>query len=73
LAEDGCHQYSPTVDLASGIAAQGELRGDVVTVVEAWESLAALQAHLIAPHMLAYREQVKEIVQGVKLQILEPC
>jgi len=71
-AEDGCLRYEPTVDVDSGLAVQGAPREDVVTIVEAWESLDALHAHLKAPHMTAYREQVKEMVAGVTLQVLEP-
>jgi len=32
-----------------------------------------LKAHLAAPHMAAYREQVKDLVGGVALQVLEPA
>ena len=73
LAEDGCIAYGPTVDVDSGISAQGALRTNVVTVVEQWESLDALTAPLAAPHMATYREQVKDLVAGVTLQVLEPA
>ena len=72
-AEQGCLQYGPTVDVDSGIAAQGPARENFVTVVEQWESLEALQAHLIAPHMNAYREKVGDMVLGMSLQILQPA
>ncbi len=71
-AEAGCLEYGPTVDAVSGLAVQGTPRPDVVTVVERWESLEHLQAHLIAPHMIAYRPKVKDFVCSVTLQILEP-
>jgi len=71
LAEEGCHAYAPVVDVASGIGAQAPVRPDVVVVVEQWESLAHLKAHLIAPHMATYREKVKELVLGAELQVLE--
>ena len=71
-AEDGCIAYGPTVDVASGIPVQGSLRADVVTVVEQWRDVAALQAHLLAPHMQAYRGKVKDLVRGMQLQVLEP-
>ena len=71
-AEKGCLEYGPTVDLRTDIKAQIPLRENVVTIVEKWESLPALQAHLAAPHMAAYRERVKDYVAGVTLQILEP-
>ena len=71
-AEMGCVEYGPTVDLKTDIKAQIPLRENVVTIVEQWESLPALQAHLGAPHMLTYRERVKDHVVGVTLQVLEP-
>mgnify|MGYP001476512677 CR=1 FL=1 len=73
LAEDGCLAYGPTIDATTGIGAQIPLRDNAVTVVEQWESLDALHAHLAAPHMTTYREAVKDIVKGVTLQILEPA
>lgn len=73
LAEDGCIEYAPTIDLATEIKAQPAVRDNVVTVVEKWESLAALNAHLVAPHMVSYRETVKDLVKGVSIQVLEPA
>ncbi len=73
LAEEGCIEYEPTVDLATGITAQPDARESVVTVIEKWESLDALNAHLVAPHMVSYRETVKHFVTGVSLQILQPA
>jgi quinol monooxygenase YgiN len=71
-AEEGCIEYLPTVDLPTTIPAQPDERSNVVTVVEKWESIEALEAHLVAPHMLEYRGKVKELVVGVSLQILKP-
>lgn len=73
LAEDGCHGYVPAVDIESGISVQGRLREDLVTVIEQWESLEHLHAHLKAPHMDVYREQVKDLVEDVALQVLTPA
>jgi len=73
LAEDGCLEYGPAVDIPTDIGAQIPLREHAVTVVEKWRDLAALKAHLIAPHMLAYREQVKDLVTKVTLQVLQPA
>ncbi len=72
LAEKGCIAYVPTVDVESGIPVQVDLRADVVTLVETWESLADLQAHLKTPHMLDYREKVKDIVKNISLHVLAP-
>lgn len=72
-AEKGCVSYVPAVDTESGIPVQVDLRPDVVTVIEAWESLPDLMAHLKAPHMLAYREKVKDIVKNISLHVLSPA
>jgi len=72
-AEAGCHEYFPAIDTASGLPVQGPARDDTVVVVEKWESVAALEAHLIAPHMMEYRPKVKEFVKKVSLQILTPA
>jgi quinol monooxygenase YgiN len=71
-AEDGCLAYDPCVDIDSGLLSQGKISDDVVTLVEAWSSLEALQAHLKAPHMAAYREKVKDMVTNVTIQVLKP-
>lgn len=72
-AEAGCIEYGPTVDLNTGIAVQLPVRDNVVTIIEKWESLEALRAHMAAPHMVQYRERVKDMVVKVVLQILEPA
>jgi len=73
-AEDGCIDYGPTVDVeGTGIDRQVPVRGNVVTVVEKWESLEHLKAHLVAPHMGVFREKVKDLVVGAKLQVLQPA
>jgi quinol monooxygenase YgiN len=71
--ENGCHEYFPATDVATGMAVQGPARDDIVVVVEKWESVAALEAHLIAPHMMEYRPKVKDFVKKVSLQILSPA
>ena len=72
-AEAGCHEYFPATDTVSGLPVQGPARDDIVVVIEKWESIAALEAHLIAPHMMEYRPKVKEFVKKVSLQILSPA
>jgi quinol monooxygenase YgiN len=71
-AEAGCLEYGPALDLATPFAVQAAVRDDVVTVVEKWDSVAALQGHLAAAHMQRFREQVKDLVSGVEIRVLEP-
>jgi len=70
LNEDGCIEYVPMVDAHSGILTQ-EKEDAIITVVEKWESIETLKAHIKTPHMDAYREEVADIVQHVSLKVLE--
>lgn len=71
--EEGCIEYGPTVDVKTGIAGIPGTRDDVVTVIEKWESVAALDAHLKAPHMLQYRDAVKDMVTSVEIRVMKPA
>jgi len=73
LAEEGCLEYGPTVDATTDLLPAGTARPDVVVVVEKWSSLDALRSHMTAAHMTDYRAQVKSLVTGTRLQILEPA
>jgi quinol monooxygenase YgiN len=72
-AETGCIEYGPAVDLSTAIDRQLAVREDVVTVLEKWESVTALEDHLAASHMRQFREKVKDLVAGLELRILEPA
>ena len=69
--EQGCVEYGPTIDANTEIAAQQKAGDDVAVIIERWESLAALNAHLVADHMQAYRERVKDLVQATSLEVYE--
>lgn len=71
-AEEGCIEYGTAIDVSTPIAAQVDLREDVVTVVEKWESIQALEAHLAAPHMEAFRNSMGDVIAGIAIQVLEP-
>lgn len=73
LEEKGCISYGPTIDVDAKLDVQIGPRDNVVTVVEAWESVEDLQAHLVAPHMNDYRETVKDMVIDTKVQVLSPA
>jgi quinol monooxygenase YgiN len=71
-AEAGCVEYGAAVDEPTAIPVQELVGENAVIVVEKWESVDALQAHLSAPHMADYRTRVKDFVRGVKLRVLRP-
>jgi quinol monooxygenase YgiN len=61
--EKGCIRYDPMVDIVSGLPPQ-VLDPNLVTLIEAWESLEALRNHLKTPHMAAFFEKRKDMVEG---------
>lgn len=71
-AEQGCIEYGPAVDVATNIAAQPAPRPDAVVMIEKWQDLPALEAHLAAAHMTDFRARVKELVANIQIQVLEP-
>ena len=70
--EAGCLEYSPAVDIDAALSVQ-DLDENVVTILEKWQSLEALRDHLAAPHMLEYKEKVKDLVENVSLKVLQPA
>jgi quinol monooxygenase YgiN len=66
-AEVGCIEYGPVVDVDGADPAFGP---DTFVVVEKWESMAALQAHAVAPHMKAYGEKTKDLVAKRAVHVL---
>ncbi len=73
LAEAGCLEYGPAVDAQTDIPIQFKVGADRVVVIEKWETVAALKAHGVAPHMQAYRAKVKDFVRGMELRVLAPA
>jgi quinol monooxygenase YgiN len=70
LKEEGCIDYVPTVDAPTGLPPQ-ELQENRVVILEKWESIDALKAHMKTPHMLAYREKVKDLIEKMSLNVLQ--
>lgn len=72
LAEEGCISYVLNEDIDAGLPAQKEVRANVVTFVECWESLEHLHRHLQAPHMKAFAEKVRELRNSSALNVVTP-
>lgn len=72
LAEEGCLEYNPALDLDSGIPQQREVRDNCVMVVEKWDNLEALRNHLAAPHMESFRQRTQDMVADLSILVLQP-
>jgi quinol monooxygenase YgiN len=70
LQEEGCHGYELLIDHESDIHYQTKIP-DSITMLEHWESVEHLNAHLQTPHMQAYQQQVKDDVLNVKIRIMQ--
>jgi quinol monooxygenase YgiN len=67
MREDGCFEYSATIDVDSGLARLVPVRQDVVTIAERWRDLAALQTHSAAQHMQTFRQRISDAVVSSSL------
>lgn len=72
-AEKGCLRYEPTIEEETDIAIHEKAGDDVVTIIEAWESIDALKQHFTEPHMMAYRDKVKDLFKNVSIRVLKPA
>jgi quinol monooxygenase YgiN len=72
-AEDGCLAYEAVVDVRESAPGFAQFGPDSFVVVERWASLAALQAHAVAPHMKAYAARVREFTANRAIHVLEPA
>ena len=70
-AEDGCQMYHPTIDVEDAGPFQAEIGPDTFVVVEQWESLDHLKAHIKAPHMAEYAAKVKDMLESRVIHVLQ--
>jgi quinol monooxygenase YgiN len=70
LAEDGCIEYAPVVDLPDFGPVQSPIGADSFMVIEKWATPEALRAHGAAPHMVAYGRASRELVAGRAVHVL---
>lgn len=69
-AEKGCIEYFPTIDLPTGLPPQ-DMNENEITIIEKWESLDHLMAHLATPHMAEHMEKEKDLVEKASIKILQ--
>ena len=72
LAEKGCILYVPNIDFNSGLSAQKEVRENVVTIIEGWESMEHLMAHLKTTHMAEFRTNVAGMRKSSTMNVVTP-
>jgi quinol monooxygenase YgiN len=72
-AEDGCIEYTATIDGDDAGSMQTRFGDDTFVVVEKWQSLEALRAHAAAPHMAAYAARTKDMIARRVIHVLEPA
>ena len=71
--EQGCIEYTATVDANDAGALQTKFGYDTFVVVEKWESLGALKDHATSPHMLAYAGKTKDLIESRVIRVLSPA
>jgi quinol monooxygenase YgiN len=69
-AEEGCIEYGPAVDAEGPYEKFG---ADTLVIIEKWESLDALKAHAAAPHMKAYGEKTRDMLEKRAVHVLTPA
>ena len=69
IKEKGCIEYNPTIDMDYHIDNQTQDENSV-TIIEKWKNFDTLKKHMHAPHMLSFREKVKNLVENTSLKIL---
>ena len=70
-AEAGCLGYQAVVDASDSAPGLAQFGADTFVVIETWESMQALQAHAVAPHMKAYASKVREWTADRAIHVLE--
>ena len=72
LKEPGCQAYDYYRDAPWPPAAPKPVESHRLTLLERWDSPAALQAHLDTPHMKGFASRVKDLRASVEVRVVEP-
>jgi len=68
--EKGCLMYQPTLDIETQIGTQKK-DTNTITVIEKWEDMASFDAHLLAPHVIQFRADMKGIIKSITIKVLQ--
>lgn len=69
-AEKGCIEYFPAIDFPTDLPPQ-EINENEVTIIEKWESMDHLMAHMATKHMAEHMEKEKDLVEKASIKILQ--
>lgn len=72
-AEKGCIEYAAAIDAEGAPAIQIAWGADTFLVIEKWESMDALKAHSVSPHMAAYGAKTKEFIASRIIHVMSPA
>ena len=70
LREKGCVEYAAYLDQEGGGPFQTKVGPDSFMILETWETLADLEAHRTAPHMVAYGKTAKDLIASRAIHVL---
>jgi quinol monooxygenase YgiN len=70
-AEAGCLAYEAVVDVPGVPSVFAQFGADTFVVVERWESMEALRAHAVAPHMKAYAAKTEPFTASRAIHVLQ--
>lgn len=70
-AEAGCHEYRLVDDVSNAGSFQKKLGEHSFAFIEQWESMAALEAHLATPHMQAFAEKTKDLLDDSAIFVMQ--
>ena len=73
LAEQGCIEYVYTRDTVSPLGIQEPINANRITLVEKWNSLAALQLHTEQAHMKEFGPRIQTMRESVTARVTEPA
>ena len=73
LAESGCIEYVYTRDIASPLGIQEPLHANQITLIEKWDSLAALQVHMEQAHMKEFGPRIQAMRESVTARATQPA
>jgi quinol monooxygenase YgiN len=67
--EAGCIAYEYTLDVQSPLPTQEPVQANRLTLIEKWESLEALEAHMSAPHMKLFGPRMQPLRESVAIRV----